>query len=104
MCVCFCFWDKRVYFWLGDYQESNFDCLISYDEYMSDNMEVTRLISICEEAMLSEGLVFLLGGSYENMIIWKYYLFMDFLWIVVITFVPGSRHYPIPNSKHIRWC
>ena len=46
---------------------------------MSDNIEVTRLISTCEEAMLSEGLVFLLGGSYENIIIWKYYLFMDFL-------------------------
>ena len=70
---CFCFWDKRVYFWLDDYQELKFDCLISYDVYMNDNIEVARLIFSFEEAVLSEGLVFLLGGLYEN-------LDITFLW------------------------
>ena len=47
---------------------------------MSDNIDVTRLIFSCEESVLSEGLAFLLGGLYGNLvIIWKYYLFMDFL-------------------------
>ena len=47
---------------------------------MSDNIEVTRLIFSCEKAVLSEGFVLLLGGLYANfVIIWKYYLFMDFL-------------------------
>ena len=47
---------------------------------MSDNIKVTRLIFSCEEAVLSEGLVFLLGGLYGNLvIISKYYLFMGFL-------------------------
>ena len=47
---------------------------------MSDNIEVTRLSFSCEEAVLSEGLVFLLGGLYGNLvIIWKNYLFKDFL-------------------------
>ena len=65
---------------------------------MDDDIKVTRLIFNCEEAVLSEGipsgsfiwkscyyleillLVFLLGGLYGNLvIIWKYYLFMDFL-------------------------
>ena len=49
-----------------------FDWFISYDVYMSDNIEATRLIVSCEEAMISEGLVFLLGGLYGNLvIIWK---------------------------------
>ena len=44
---------------------------------MSDNIEVTRLIFSCEEAVISEGLAFFLGGLYGNLvIIWKYYLFM----------------------------
>ena len=48
--------------------------------FMSDNIEVMRLIFSCEEAVISEGLVFLLGGLYGNLvIIWKYYLFMNFL-------------------------
>ena len=47
---------------------------------MSDNTEMTSLIFSCEEAVLSESLVFLLGGLYGNLvIIWKYYLFKDFL-------------------------
>ena len=47
---------------------------------MKGDIEVTRLIFSCEEVVLSEGLVFLLGGLYENLVmIWKYYLFMDFL-------------------------
>ena len=57
-----------------------FDSLISYDVYMSDNIEVTKLDFSCEEAALSEGLVFLLGGLYGDLaVILKYYLFMDFL-------------------------
>ena len=57
-----------------------FDWLISYDVYMSDNIEVTRLSFSCEEAVLSEGLVFLLGGLHGNLvIIWENYLFKDFL-------------------------
>ena len=48
--------------------------------FMSDNVEVMRLIFSCEEAVISEGLVFLLGGLYGNLVIvWKYYLFMNFL-------------------------
>ena len=44
---------------------------------MSDNIEVTRLIFSCEEAVISKGLVFFQGGLYGNLvIIWKYYLFM----------------------------
>ena len=47
---------------------------------MSDNIEVTKLDFSCEEAALSEGLVFLLGGLYGDLaVILKYYLFMDFL-------------------------
>ena len=47
---------------------------------MSDNIEAKRLIFSCEDAVLSEGLVFILGVLYGNLvIIWKYYLFMDFL-------------------------
>ena len=47
---------------------------------MSDNIEVTKLDFSCEEVALSEGLVFLLGGLYGDLaVIWKYYLFMDFL-------------------------
>ena len=47
---------------------------------MSDNFDVTRLIFSCEEAVLSEDPVFLLEGLHGNLvIIWKYYLFMDFL-------------------------
>ena len=39
---------------------------------MSDNIEATRLTFSCEEAVISEGLVFLLGGLYRNLvIIWK---------------------------------
>ena len=57
-----------------------FDWLISYDVYMSDNIEVTRLIFSYEEAVVSGGLIFLLGGLCENLVmVWKYYLFMDFL-------------------------
>ena len=78
--VCFCFWDTRVYFWLDNYWELEFDYLISYDVYMNDNIEVTRLNFSCEEAVILEGLVFLLRGLCGNLvIIWKYYLFMDFL-------------------------
>ena len=54
-----------------------FNWLESYDVYMSDNIEVTRSVFSCEEAVISGGLVFLLGGLYGNLvIIWKYYLFM----------------------------
>ena len=49
-----------------------FDWLISYDVYMSDNIEAARLIFSCEEAVISEGVAFLLGGLYGNLvIIWK---------------------------------
>ena len=49
-----------------------FDWFISYDVYMSDNIEATRLVFSCEKAMISEGLVFPLGGLYGNLvIIWK---------------------------------
>ena len=34
---------------------------------MSDNIQVTRLIFSCEEAVLSEGLIFLLGGLYGTL-------------------------------------
>ena len=57
-----------------------FDWLISYDVYMSDNIEVTRLIFSYEEVVLSEGLVFHLGSLYGNLVInWKYYMLRDFL-------------------------
>ena len=46
---------------------------------MIDNIEVTRLIFSCEEVVLAEGLVFLLGLYGNLVIIWNYYLFMDFL-------------------------
>ena len=47
---------------------------------MSDNIKVTRLIFSCEETVLSEGLVFLLESLYANLvIIWKDYMFTDFL-------------------------
>ena len=36
---------------------------------MSDNIEVTRLIFSCEKAVLSEGLVFFLGGLYGNLVL-----------------------------------
>ena len=69
---------------MDDYQElinyDVYDWLISYDVYMSDNIKVTRLIFSCEEEVLSEGLVFLLGGLYGHLVItWKYYLLMDVL-------------------------
>ena len=46
-----------------------FDWLISYDVYMSDIIEVTRLIFGCEKAVPSEDLVFLLGDLYGNLVI-----------------------------------
>ena len=47
---------------------------------MDNDIKVTRLIFNCEEAVLSEGLVFLLGVLYGNLvIIWKYYFLYSFL-------------------------
>ena len=47
---------------------------------MDDDIKATRLIFSCEEAVLSEGLVFLLGVLYGNLvIIWKYYFLYSFL-------------------------
>ena len=57
-----------------------FDWLISYDVDMDDDIKATRLIFSCEEAVLSEGLVFLLGVLYGNLvIIWKYFFLYSFL-------------------------
>ena len=64
---------------------------------MSDSIEVTRLIFSCEEVVLSEGLVFFLRGLYGNLIIWKYYWFMDFLQIVVIIFCTPIK--PLPHTE-----
>ena len=96
--------NKRVYFWLEDYQELRFDWLISYDVYMSDYIELTRFIFSCEETVISEGFVFLLGGLYGNLvIIWKYYLLTTSCKLQLLFFVLGSCHYPIHNRKHISW-
>ena len=71
---------------------------------MSDDIEATRLIFSCEEAVISEGLVFLQGGLYGNLVItWKYYLFMTSYKLQLLFFVPGSRHYPIHHRKRISW-
>ena len=52
---------------MDDYWELKFDWLMSYDVYMGDNIEATRLIL---------GVVFLRGGFYGNLVaIWKYCLF-----------------------------
>ena len=62
---------------MDDYWELKFDWLMSYDVYMGDNIEATRLILRgCKEAVISEGLVFLRVGFYGNLVvIWKYCLF-----------------------------
>ena len=75
----FLFLGQKSLFLIGRLLELKFDWLISYDAYMIDNIEVTRLSFSCEEAVLSEGLVFLLGGLYGNLVTQSYYLFMALL-------------------------
>ena len=74
MLYVFVFGTKQFIFDWSIIKSWNFDWLISYDVYMSDNIKVARLILSGEEAVLSEGFVFLLWGLYGS--IWKscYYL------------------------------
>ena len=44
MCCMFLLLGWKSSFWLDDYWELKFDWLMSYDVYMGDNIEATRLI------------------------------------------------------------
>ena len=79
ICCMFLFLGEKSLVLIGRLLRVEIWLVNKLSRYMSDSIEVTRLIFSREEAVRSEGLVFLLEGLYGNLvIIWKYYLLMDF--------------------------